>query len=668
MDKSLVKEIRATLVSKRDFSVIRTLLAAGADVNCNEGAPVFWAVRDPDIMDLILSKRPKAHSLSKAFQQAVKLNDPVRYNLCRKLLRAGAVGEEVNKALSVAIKDGHAAIPLLRMLLPRADVNYKEGMALRLAVQQVFLEGLELLLAPGSVMPSMTTKVGAFHQAMRLKKLERHAVIERLLGARIQDSVLSEALIIAANESDLRLTELLLESGASVEHKLGQAVLCAASLGRQDILKLLVKGPNGTRASLSTLTSGFSGAMTLKEKNLESFYPIVLTLFEAGVRGAAIDAALVEAVKEGDKGLRWSEMLYRSGASVEWDKGTAISIAATSASIATLTLLLQKQPSEDVLNRAYRSTSKLTSGKRYEVIELLLKSGKSIDNHVSKSLTIAAKESPPDCRLIKLLLQHQVFDEGKSMFHAANIMDLETLCLLVEAPKAELFINSTFGVATSTEYVWQSHRGFSIIELLLKKGASGEPVAEALYRMVTEVSKPRNGSEDLARRFLDLLLRFGADVNHQRGLALQHAAMHANLEIIQKLLPGATTDTKAMALPYLFTASDDMTAVLKVIQSIIESSTEDDKSFLFGFPHPDSQLEPVLFRALGKFPNKPTILRALLDAGYNPNQWISQERDASVGAEPWPIICWALDQPQKRISNMNIELLIDEGGKFLRSI
>jgi hypothetical protein len=668
MDRSLVKEIRAALASKRDFSVIRTLLAAGADVNSNEGAPVFWAVRDPDIMDLILSKRPKAHSLSKTFQQAVKLNDPARYNLCGKLLRAGAVGEEVNKALSVAVKDGPAAIPLLRMLLPHADVNYKEGMALRLVVQQVFLEGLELLLAPGSVKPSMATKVGAFQVAMKLKKQERHTLIERLLGARIQDSVISEALIIAANESDLRLTELLLKSGACVEHKSGQAVLCAASVGRQDILKLLVKGPHGAKATLSTLTSGFSGAMTLKEKNLESFYPIVQTLLEAGVRGAAIDTALVEAVKEGDKGLRWSKMLYESGASVEWDNGAAINIAATSAFMATLALLLQKPPSEVVLKRAYRSTSNLPSEKRYEVIELLLKSGKSIDNHVSNTLTSATRENPPDRRLINLLLRHQVFDEGKSMFHAANIMDLETLGLLVEAPKAGLFMNSTFGAATSTEYVWQSHKGFSIIELLLKKGASGEPVAEALYRMVTVVSKSSNGSEDLAREFLDLLLQFGADVNYQRGLTLQRAAMHANLEVIQKVLPGATANTKAMALPYLFTTSDDMTVVLKGIQSITDSSTEGDKSFFFGFQHPDSQLEPVLFSAVGKFPGKPVILRAVLDAGYNPNQWISQERDASVGAEPWPIICWALDQPQKRISNMNIELLIDEGGKFLRSI
>jgi hypothetical protein len=106
--------------------------------------------------------------------------------------------------------------------------------------------------------------------------------------------------------------------------------------------------------------------------------------------------------------------------------------------------------------------------------------------------------------------------------------------------------------------------------------------------------------------------------------------------------------------------------VLRAIQAFNDSLSGDDEGLLFSFQHPDSQIEPVLFLALDKFPYKPQILRALLDTGYNPNQWLNYEREPSVGPEPWPVLCWALDQPEKKISNINLELLIDEGGEFIR--
>jgi hypothetical protein len=36
----------------------------------------------------------------------------------------------------------------------------------------------------------------------------------------------------------------------------------------------------------------------------------------------------------------------------------------------------------------------------------------------------------------------------------------------------------------------------------------------------------------------------------------------------------------------------------------------------------------------------------------------------TLASEPWPILCWAIEQPEKGISNTNIELLIDSGGKL----
>ena len=664
MDESLIKEIRSALAVQQSLSVIEVLLAAGADVNSFDAAPVFWAARDPTLADLILSKRPNAQSLAVGFRSAMKLTGPSRYELCQKLLRAGAVGEDIDKALCIAAKEGPPALPLLQLLMPHANINYKDGRALRLTVQHIFLDGLGLLLTPQSVMPSPATKMSAFLEALRIKKIEeRYNLVERLVKAGIPRQGISDALTTAVNSLDLKLVELLLVSGGSVEHQGGQAIRCAASLGQASILKLLVRGKHCPKPSLSTLTSGFAGAMALKGKEAETYYIILQILLEVGAPEEAINPALVEAVKEGDQNLKLSELLYKSGASVEWNEGEALDVAIRSASMRSLNLLLQKPPSQNVLKRAYRSTATLGGDPRREIIELLLTAGKSIDKHVAKTLTDATQQTPPDRQLIKLLLSHQVFDEGESITHAAAILDLETLELLVDVPKAIQFIPSAFQKAMKMDFLWHSRKGLSVVELLLKNGASGDTVGEALYHAVENLE---TGYGDLARDFLDILLRYGADVNYQRGLTLQRAALRVNMDVIQKLLPGATPHTKAMALPYLFTACEDTGSVLEAIQAFNDSLSGDDEGFFFTFQHPDSQLEPVLFQALDKFPYKPQILRALLDTGYNPNQWQNYDREPSVGMEPWPVLCWALDQPKKKISNINLELLIEEGGKFLR--
>lgn len=75
----------------------------------------------------------------------------------------------------------------------------------------------------------------------------------------------------------------------------------------------------------------------------------------------------------------------------------------------------------------------------------------------------------------------------------------------------------------------------------------------------------------LAIEFLPILLQFGADVNYQQGRVLQWATKRFNLDLTKKLLPYASANSKAMAVPYLFSAGTDPTAVLKCIQAFIDS-------------------------------------------------------------------------------------------------
>jgi hypothetical protein len=660
MDQALIQEIKTMLAVKGDLSVVRTLLAAGANVNAADAAPVCFAVKDPAIMDLILARRPTAHSLSMAFPLAVTLPDPARYNLCEKLLKAGAAGEEISKALCVAAKEGPPAIPFMRLLLPQADVNYSEGRVFRLVARRVFHEELDLLLMQRPTMPSMSTKLRAFQVAMEIKgKQDRYEIIKKLLAAGIRGELLSDALFTAVNDQDLRLSELLLQSGASVEHKGGQAVLSAASLADGEMLRLLVGGSERKKPTLSTLTTGYGGAMTLKDRDGDAYYLVLSILLGAGLKGEAVDAALVEAVKEGDSNFKLTELIYSNGASIEWHDGEAVNVATLSASIATLTLLLRATPSQSTLKRAYKSSLTLPKHKRYPAIELIMKAGKSIDKHVTTTLLRATQETPADRELIKLLLEFQVFDEGQSMAHAASILDLETLKLLIDSPKALMFISSAFQNAMADDVPWRSERGLSVMELMLEKGARGDAVGKAL---VDAVERCRDLDSSLAGKFLDLLLRFNPDVNHDRGIVLQRAALRGNLDLLQRCLPRATSDSKAMAFPYVFKSALDEDLVLQMIEAFTES-TSGGEPLDTEFKHPDPTLQPVLFMALDMFPRKTQVLKALLEAGFNPEQWKMTDVDSEFGVEPLTALCWAIYQPEKRISSANIELLVDSGGK-----
>jgi hypothetical protein len=364
---------------------------------------------------------------------------------------------------------------------------------------------------------------------------------------------------------------------------------------------------------------------------------------------------LVEAVLEGDSNYKMTELLFSSGASIEWHEGEALEFATKSASFQTMALLLAASPSQTVLRRAFRTAITLARDQRHTAVEMIMKAGKAVDKHTSKLLHQATTDIPADHLMIKMLLDSEIYDEGESAVHAATALDLDTLILLLETPRAKPFVSSVFQKFMATDSPWQSSKGLAITSLILDKGASGEAVDEAFAIAIEK----QEVAGTLAADFLNLLLPF-ADVNYSQGLTLQRAAQQGNLSLIQNLLPKANPTTISMAFPYLFMSSSgkDELSMLQMIDTFTEAQTG-----LEDFKHPDPSLEPVLFMALKQFPRKTTILKGLLDAGFSPHQWMMWEMDHEFGKEECSILCWALCQPQKKISSANIELLINAGGE-----
>ncbi|KAF8848433.1 putative ankyrin repeat protein [Acephala macrosclerotiorum] len=677
-----------------DMDLLDLLCRQGkANLNFEGGLAVLLATKHSNytLLTIILQAGtflPSSATIERALECAISLplsdvNRPKKFKaLLWKVKPQTAINKALIQEITSALKQGQRS-PVIKILLDAgADVNAENGKPIRLAVNDPALMGLLL-----SKTPTVRSVSSAVPAAVGLKDPERFMLCEKLLRAGatgeeigkafcliveeglaavslmrlflkagIPTETVSDALIKAVNLGDLELSQFLMDNGGSAEHQGGQAVCSAASAGNTEMLRLLVS----SKPSLSTLFTGFGGAMSLTG---ELYRQILQILLEAGMRGEAVDDALVETVRHGDESLKMTELLCKNGASIEYKEGEATAIAARSAMLPTLDLLLAREPSQPVLRRAFieASTSTLSKSERVHVIERLLKAGKQIDSHVTKILTTATMAVPSDRSMIKMLLAQGVFDEGQAMVHATKSLDLRTLTMLVNSPKASTLVSTAFEAVLITNEVWQSATGLAVVKLLLEKGASGPAVAEALYRAVESLESTGAEIETLAYDFIKALLKNGADVNYQRGLSLQRATLQANIPLITKLLPGANPESKAMAIPYVFTVCDEKVAVLKTLAAFVESFDNGEESLDIMFRHPDENLEPVLFLALNQFPRDTQILRALLDMGYPPNQWQFCASEEDVTPERWPILCWALDQPQKKISNGVIEMLIDAG-------
>jgi hypothetical protein len=109
------------------------------------------------------------------------------------------------------------------------------------------------------------------------------------------------------------------------------------------------------------------------------------------------------------------------------------------------------------------------------------------------------------------------------------------------------------------------------MELLLANGARGDSVDAALIAAVTEYNL-----EPLAEPFMDMLLKYKADVNYMSGRSICVAATQGNIPILRRLFArNATFESMRMALPYLFISSVSSEGMMSLFQLFVEHLGDD---------------------------------------------------------------------------------------------
>lgn len=304
--------------------LIRMLLEKGADVNYDGGEAMLLATKvfDMPSLDMLLERRPRAPSLSRAFATSLNIPDSNnRFEACQKLMNAGAVGNEVNKGLTIAVTSEYQNVEFLKLILLSASVDFQHGHALCLAIANDYEAHLRLML---DKRPNETTFDAAFVAAMRLRNPRDQLKYCRVLAEAgpVRDSC-SKALIVAIKSQKEELCKFFLGKGASPDFDGGASIIAATQSENIGILELLVAGRYQMHNNAS-LVSGFETALSVPSQSKKM--KLLKLFLDAGLKGPPLDVALVNTSKQGVEGSSLCELLLEHGASVNAQGGEALDV------------------------------------------------------------------------------------------------------------------------------------------------------------------------------------------------------------------------------------------------------------------------------------------------------------------------------------------------------
>lgn len=673
LDWVLAREVQSVLQTGNDkasLSPLKILLDGGANPNAYKAAALCHAVigANSKVTELLFEAkvRPTSASLGAALPHVLRIADSMeRLTLTKKLVDAGAHSLEANRALVHAITTFPKDVSLQGVLAMAADTS--DGEALSLSVSKESPETMDLLLVKSK--SSVETRSALLGRAMGVRnRAARHRMCGSFLKLGVSQESASSALLVAARDGDVELGDLLIGHGASIATNDGQAVVEACRGGSAEVLAILLKQDGNVKKS--TLESGFQAATEVRDLSKRAL--VFKCLLQKGVKGDLVDAQLQSAARYGEDGQALLRVLLAAGADPNFNNGECVIAATRSAFIGNLELLLglwheggiQKRVAQPTLVRSLKACWNLSRDNRFKVMSGLIRAGLQVTEDLHRTLNEAVNEDDPEERLVRLLLDHGASPSAngcKTLVDAVNNSASSLLALLLERNLPQEDVNRAFKNAFTADTFnkWFTESGFKTATVLLEKGAHGDSLGDAL---ILPMKRCTPETKDLAGRFVALLMSHGADVNYNSGEPLQQAASKANIPWTKQLLEGRPTiQTLSLAFQCIFDTAISQDEVLGLFKLFAEYRDGDVRIDIL---RNQQGSDPVLVRAISQYPRSVAILETLLDAGLYYDQAAMYKIHSDIDdAEDMNLLLWAVAQPQKRVSNAVIELLVTRGAK-----
>jgi hypothetical protein len=336
---------------------------------------------------------------------------------------------------------------------------------------------------------------------------------------------LPEAVAFRDTEVRRRLTRMLLDKGADVNHGGGEAIFRATRLFDMDVLDMLLE----RRPHFPSLSRAFASALNQPDSN--SRFEACQKLIHAGAKGDEVSKGLAVAITTENQNIDFLKLILWS-ASVDFEEGHALCLAVANNYQAHLKLMLEKRPNERTFDRAFEAALRLRNPRdQLKYCNILVGAGPPRDS-CSKALFIAVTIQKDElCRIFLEKGASVDFNGGASITAAARSENIGILELLVggefQKPNNASLVPA-FEVALSLSSPPAKKK--KLIQLILDAGLQGPALDAAL------LNASKKGQEGLP--MVKLFLEYGASVNAHGGEALDISARSGNLELLQVLLHG----------------------------------------------------------------------------------------------------------------------------------
>jgi hypothetical protein len=413
----------------------------------------------------------------------------------------------------------------------------------------------------------------------------------------------------------LNMIEMLIQKGASGPRIDDILILATVEDERLDILRVLLQhgthGQHGLRGGVShdVLTDAFNEVRRTKPRWRQlKLMDLLLT------RAASLDNPEIgqsqSLPQETNAKLNYKinglELLLQYYASVDFNNGEALRMAATAGSGMVVGMLLSAGASPETVLSAVEDTinARLTSNQQYDILCQLLRACPRIPStRTTQALARILHTKPNHTRLVEPLLEHGAAVSPDSLLRSLAIGSKKLVQMLASridsSIATEVFRHLRVWGVESSKKLW-------VYGTLLAKGVSAHEVSEAL------IDSLRDDPQDLDTP--KLLLEHNAAVGHRDGIsvwwALSSGDIHTFTLLCQFIDPCTVNVVFKRVMDYPFLESDSLhQAYTTLLQLPI------DQKLL------DAALEDVIKRSQrdDTAETRDKTVRLLLNSGANPN-------------------------------------------------
>ncbi|KAF4619086.1 hypothetical protein G7Y89_g14761 [Cudoniella acicularis] len=540
-------------IIKRDQEDRRSDVLAQATQNCQ--LEVVW----------ILTKQADDFAKTEALPFAIQQNDTAK---ARVLLDAGADAATFHTEFLSAIEKNGADDMVETLILANEKGPYFDnGAALQKAIE-AGREDLANAIATCENKPSPKSfdiAVALAYAKLAHDPEKQHRMIETCIQGGARGSNTDEILHQTAKFGQTALTDLLLASGASVDHQEGAALRHAITSEQPALLTTLLRG----KPSPSTLATIIPATMTLS--NPAVTYESIDHLLSAGLQGNSVAETLITIVNRSSgttsdsEDLRLIQLLLEKGeADINFDGGKSIRLAATAGNTALLKLLLPHNPSVESLNAAFPLAMQLQDAAwRLEVVTMILQAG-ATGKVIDDALLESASTGKDGVKLTSVLLSRSSVDyeNGKALCNAIKSRSLEQIKALMEGGPSGSTLNAGWVEADALQDDEFQYQAFQV---LLDAGADQTLKNSSL---ITAATRGQRGIP-----VCRLLLQHQASPDYSNGASIVGAAKGLHLDTLH-LLAGAVTTPSVFTVAFdAFTDGDEWLAPkwLEIVHFLLEN-------------------------------------------------------------------------------------------------